>query len=117
METRTRHGRRQGLIERPDLVARLRGATAPLAAITAPAGYGKSTLIDPWAEADERDFARAMLLLDDAEGAREQLALAGRRIELTPDAEKLRNWIAAGWTEAEAVDCARSAGLLGSKEG
>jgi LuxR family maltose regulon positive regulatory protein len=46
-----------GFVPRPELVGRL--VTAPdaaLALITAPAGYGKSTLLAQWAQCDERPF-------------------------------------------------------------
>lgn len=47
-----------GLISRPRLVERLRAARdAPLLLITAPAGYGKTTLLGEWAEQDRRPSA------------------------------------------------------------
>ena len=46
---------RPGLIPRHHLVGRLRQSQAcPLVAVTAPAGYGKTTLLSQWAEADDR---------------------------------------------------------------
>ncbi|MET0765162.1 MAG: LuxR C-terminal-related transcriptional regulator [Blastococcus sp.] len=49
---------RPGVISRPRLLARLRAARAvPTVAVVAPAGYGKTTLLALWAEADERPFA------------------------------------------------------------
>jgi LuxR family transcriptional regulator, maltose regulon positive regulatory protein len=48
---------REGFVRRPELVQRLVGASdAVLALITAPAGYGKSTLLAEWAECDDRPF-------------------------------------------------------------
>ena len=49
---------RPGIVRRNALVERLRGAeTASVVAITAPAGYGKTTLLAEWAERDRRPFA------------------------------------------------------------
>ena len=49
---------RAGVIPRPQLLARLRAARAvPTVAVVAPAGYGKTTLLALWAEADDRPFA------------------------------------------------------------
>ncbi|HYH94137.1 MAG TPA: hypothetical protein VD763_13325, partial [Candidatus Saccharimonadales bacterium] len=63
---------RKGIIERPALMARLRAGQAPVAALIAPAGYGKSTaaaqfakLAGPqvaWLSADVRDGDAATLL-------------------------------------------------------
>jgi LuxR family maltose regulon positive regulatory protein len=47
------------LVSRPRLVDRLRSAAhAPLLLLTAPAGYGKTTLLGEWAQQDKRPFAR-----------------------------------------------------------
>jgi LuxR family maltose regulon positive regulatory protein len=49
---------RPGVVPRPRLLARLRAAhDVPTVAVVAPAGYGKTTLLALWAEADERPFA------------------------------------------------------------
>jgi LuxR family transcriptional regulator, maltose regulon positive regulatory protein len=48
---------RPGIVRRNVLVDRLRASTAPVVAITAPAGYGKTTLLAEWAERDRRPFA------------------------------------------------------------
>ena len=49
---------RRGVVPRPELLARLRAARAvPTVAVVAPAGYGKTTLLALWAEADDRPFA------------------------------------------------------------
>ncbi len=46
------------LVPRPRLVARLRDAAdSPLVILTAPAGYGKTTVLTEWAAEDERPFA------------------------------------------------------------
>jgi LuxR family maltose regulon positive regulatory protein len=46
-----------GCVRRPRLVRRLSRSPAPLAVLVAPAGYGKTTLLQQWAEADARPFA------------------------------------------------------------
>jgi len=48
---------RADLVRRPSLVGRLAGASdRPLVVISAPAGYGKTTLLSEWAEQDSRPF-------------------------------------------------------------
>ena len=49
---------RSGVVPRPQLLAQLRAAReVPTVAVVAPAGYGKTTLLALWAEADDRAFA------------------------------------------------------------
>jgi LuxR family transcriptional regulator, maltose regulon positive regulatory protein len=49
---------RPGVVPRPQLLAGLRAAReVPTVAVVAPAGYGKTTLLALWAEADDRPFA------------------------------------------------------------
>ncbi len=48
---------RPGTVAKADLIAQLCAATVPFATIVAPAGYGKTTLLARWAEADPRQFA------------------------------------------------------------
>ena len=48
---------RPGTVAKSDVIARLRTAIAPLTTIVAPVGYGKTTLLARWAEADSRPFA------------------------------------------------------------
>ncbi len=50
--------RRPGAISRDRLVSRLlRSADAPVVTLVAPAGYGKTTLLVEWADAESRDIA------------------------------------------------------------
>jgi LuxR family transcriptional regulator, maltose regulon positive regulatory protein len=49
---------RPGVVPRPQLLVRLRGARdVPTVALVAPAGYGRTTLLALWAAADDRPFA------------------------------------------------------------
>jgi LuxR family maltose regulon positive regulatory protein len=49
---------REGLVPRTAVVDRLRASTATgLVSVAAPAGYGKTTALSQWSEADDRPFA------------------------------------------------------------
>jgi LuxR family transcriptional regulator, maltose regulon positive regulatory protein len=48
---------RPGTVAKTNLTARLCASTSPFATVVAPAGYGKTTLLAKWAEADPRPFA------------------------------------------------------------
>src|SRR4051812_29495482 len=49
---------RAGMVPRPRLVRRLTACRdTPIAAIVAPAGYGKTTLLAEWAMRDDRPFS------------------------------------------------------------
>jgi LuxR family maltose regulon positive regulatory protein len=48
---------RPGTVAKADAIGRLCASTSPFATVVAPAGYGKTTLLAKWAEADPRPFA------------------------------------------------------------
>jgi LuxR family maltose regulon positive regulatory protein len=48
---------RPGTVAKTDVIAKLRATRVPFATVVAPAGYGKTTLLARWAEADPRPFA------------------------------------------------------------
>ena len=48
---------RPGTVAKTEVIARLSAASVPFATVVAPAGYGKTTLMARWAEADPRPFA------------------------------------------------------------
>ena len=48
---------RPGTVAKADVIARLCTSTVPFVSVVAPAGYGKTTLLAQWAEADSRPFA------------------------------------------------------------
>ena len=52
---------RPGTVAKEDVIARLSTAGVPFASVVAPAGYGKTTLLARWAEADPRPFAWVVL--------------------------------------------------------
>ena len=64
-------------VRRPRLVRALQRTSAPLIAVVAPAGYGKTTLLCEWAERDRRPFA--WVAADEGDNAPGRLAekLAG----------------------------------------
>jgi LuxR family transcriptional regulator, maltose regulon positive regulatory protein len=58
----------------------------------------------PWYEAEVRIVgARALVLLDDVAGAREQLSRAARFVNKVPDAPVLREWLERTWQEVDPV--------------
>ncbi len=48
---------RPGTVAKADAIGRLCASTLPFATVVAPAGYGKTTLLAKWVEADPRPFA------------------------------------------------------------
>jgi LuxR family maltose regulon positive regulatory protein len=48
---------RSGTVAKADAIARLCASTSRFATVVAPAGYGKTTMLAKWAEADPRPFA------------------------------------------------------------
>jgi LuxR family transcriptional regulator, maltose regulon positive regulatory protein len=48
---------RPGTVAKADAIGRLCASTLPFATVVAPAGYGKTTLLAKWADADPRPFA------------------------------------------------------------
>jgi LuxR family maltose regulon positive regulatory protein len=48
-------------VPRPRLLAKLRGSTAPVVLLCAPSGYGKSVLLEQWAQDDPREFTSIIL--------------------------------------------------------
>jgi LuxR family transcriptional regulator, maltose regulon positive regulatory protein len=77
---------RPGTVAKVDVVARLCAARSPFATVVAPAGYGKTTLLAWWAEADPRPFAWVALDSrdDDAVVFLRYIAAAIHRVEPLP---------------------------------
>jgi LuxR family maltose regulon positive regulatory protein len=48
---------RPGTVAKTDVIVKLCASRSPLVTVIAPAGYGKTTLLARWAEADPRPFA------------------------------------------------------------
>ena len=78
---------RTGSVSRADLIEAARAGECRVVGITAPAGYGKSTLMAEWAEADDRRVAWVSLdrLDDDPAALLFLLASAYGRISGQPD--------------------------------
>src|SRR5678816_433212 len=79
---------RPGTVSKADVIARLCTATVPFASAVAPAGYGKTTLLARWADADPRPFAWVSLDRgdDDAVVFLRYIAAAIHRVEpLSPE--------------------------------
>jgi len=74
---------RPDTVAKADLIAQLCRSRSPLVAVVAPAGYGKTTLLARWAEADPRPFAWVALDRrdDDAVVLLRYIASAIHRVE------------------------------------
>jgi LuxR family transcriptional regulator, maltose regulon positive regulatory protein len=77
---------RAGTVEKGDVIARLSASLVPFVTVVAPAGYGKTTLLSRWAEADPRPFAWVALdgRDDDAVVFLRYIAGAIHRVEPVP---------------------------------
>ena len=77
---------RPGTVVKADAIAQLCTSTSPFATVVAPAGYGKTTLLAKWAEADPRPFAWVALdgQDDDALVFLRYMAAAIHRVEPIP---------------------------------
>ena len=77
---------RPGTVAKADVIARLCTSTLPFVTVVAPAGYGKTTLLARWAEADPRPFAWVALDRrdDDAVVFLRYIAAAIHRVEPLP---------------------------------
>src|SRR5687767_13173229 len=77
---------RPGTVSKADAIARLCAGGVPLVTVVAPAGYGKTTLMAGWAEADPRPFAWVALDArdDDAVVFLRYIAAAIHRVETLP---------------------------------
>ena len=77
---------RPGAVAKADVIARLSSSPSPFATVVAPPGYGKTTLLAQWAEADPRPFAWVALDSgdDDAVVLLRYMAAAINRIEPIP---------------------------------
>jgi LuxR family maltose regulon positive regulatory protein len=77
---------RRGTAAKVDAISRLSTSTLPFATVIAPAGYGKTTLLAKWAEADPRPFAWVALdgRDDDALVFLRYIAAAIHRVEPIP---------------------------------
>jgi LuxR family maltose regulon positive regulatory protein len=78
---------RPGTVAKADAIGRLCASSLPFATVVAPAGYGKTTLLAKWAEADLRPFAWVALDArdDDAVVFLRYIAAAIHRVEPIPD--------------------------------
>ena len=85
---------RQALVPRPHLVEKLgRGLSGPLTLISAPAGYGKTTLLSEWRAGPGRDFPAAWLSLDDGDNDPERFM-----VYLAAALEKVKTGLVSGTT-------------------
>ena len=79
---------RVGTLSKNDVIARLRRASARFVSVVAPAGYGKTTFLAHWGEADSRPFAWVALdgRDDDPVVLLRYIAAAINRVKTVPSA-------------------------------
>ena len=80
---------RLGVVSRAELIAKARGSDCRVVGITAPAGYGKSTLLAEWAQAETRRVAWVSLDRFDDDPATLVWLLASAYGRATPGLEGL----------------------------
>jgi LuxR family maltose regulon positive regulatory protein len=107
---------RPGTVAKSDVIARLCTATEPFATIVAPPGYGKTTLLAGWAEADPRPFAWVALddRDDDAVVFLRYIAGAIHRVEPVP--AEVFDALSGPGGSAKAMRVARVGSVLGALE-
>ncbi len=79
---------RTGTVAKAEVITRLRESQAPLVTVIAPVGYGKTSLLAEWAEADPRPFAWVALDRRDTDPVvlLRYVASAIHRVEPVPSA-------------------------------
>jgi LuxR family maltose regulon positive regulatory protein len=99
---------RRGAVSRRRLIDRARASGARLVAVTAPAGYGKSTLLAEWAATEQRSVAWVSLDRTDDDPASLLSVIAAAAAGLSPAAEA----VVADMRGVGAAALGRSAPLL-----
>jgi len=78
---------RPGMVPRPGLIAKLKDARdASVVLITAPPGYGKTTLLSEWAGIDERTFVWITLGRAERDSVALLTSIVGALAEVEPAA-------------------------------
>lgn len=109
---------RRGTVPKSDVIGRLRAAGVPCATVVAPAGYGKTTFLAQWAEADPRPFAWVSLDGrddDDAVVFLRYIAAAIHQVERLPPAvfDALSGPAASAWAKRASHVASALAALKG----
>lgn len=99
---------RQGAVSRRALIDRARRSDARVVSVTAPAGYGKSTLLSEWAATESRNVAWVSLDRTDADPASLLFVIAAAAVSFSPPAAAVVSDMRGVGTSA----LARSAPLL-----
>ena len=79
---------RAGTVSRSDLIASARSSGRRVVGVTAPAGYGKTTFLAEWAEADDRPVAWVSLDRFDDDPANLLYVIASAFVSVAPDEEE-----------------------------
>ena len=84
------------LMRRPELIGRLREAKARLVTVTAPAGYGKTSLLIEWREQESRDTGWVTLDKSDDDPVVLMTLMATASAPFAPGAAAIRDALEAG---------------------
>lgn len=102
--------RREGLVPRADLVARLQASRAiPLVTVFAPAGYGKTTLLSQWTAKDRRPSAWLTIVARDNDPAVLLTSMAAALDRIEPIDRKVFEALTSNLDVRAAVDKLRDA--------
>jgi len=80
---------RTGTVSRGDLIESARSSGKRVVGVTAPAGYGKTTFLSEWAEADDRPVAWVSLDRFDDDPANLLYAIASAFVSVAPEEDEL----------------------------
>jgi LuxR family transcriptional regulator, maltose regulon positive regulatory protein len=104
------------LVERRRLLSTLQSSSAPIVLLSAPSGYGKSVLVDQWAELDPRPYPTLILGMEHNDPA----MLIGSIVELLDPIEPVEPGVGAALANLElnieTVVLPRLAGSLRDRE-
>jgi LuxR family maltose regulon positive regulatory protein len=107
---------RPGTVAKTDAIAGLRASQAPLVTVVAPAGYGKTTFLSRWDEADPRPFAWVALDSRDDDPVVLLRYIAGAMHRVEPLAPEVFDALSGGGGSSWAKRVVRLGNALATRE-